>query len=600
MKRDTDAVRPDLRTQAWTLGPDNAADLAWAYANDSGQPPVAWGLDQLPVQAPWERKRQLWMVFGAPHPGTIAQLLERITPCSQVVCIDAQVAGSVRLDPSQMQQWQDLLRRGRLKLIVGGELSQRSDALAALIDINDIDGWKPVFPQALFDEEPVAVRDLLRMVSASLTVRVMLKSTKINMGARFLRNALLNAPLTPPPQQLDARAGELSNRPALIVSAGPSLNKQLPLLAKHQDLFTIIAVDTVWPILQSHGITPDYLVALDPITPPSWPQDGLSPHTRFVVDVVASPTMAWSQDRGHLFTSSQGQIGQLLRFLGAEAGDLSVGGSVATQAFNLAVHLGANPIVLIGQDLALTGGRDHADGYLYTYDDSTLQDRRDTGYDVDGYYGGTVRTERQLLVYKTWFEARIGELPDRMVINATEGGARIAGSLQLPFAQVCEQIGLTSLRKPVHPPATPLPQSAEHLARLRQQLGVLQTSVADLRKLAEEAEALTGKPARNNTAAQLKKIDRINTKIKNFEPHAKLLTDACSASKMEAIRHGAASQKSKDATLDQALAKYRHVYQGLQEACDVSADFLTRLDGFYAAVQASGRPDPALLESFLK
>jgi hypothetical protein len=582
------------------IGEGNAAEVDRAYAAPGAAPALPTSLQDLATPSPWAQPRQLWMLYGAPHPDTLTDLLGRITPSSRLVVVDPQPVGSTALDAEQRTQLATLIKKGQLHIVVGGTLTDRSGALAGLIDIDTIDGWKPLFSQALVQQAPETARDLLRLVSSRLNTRIMLKSTRLTMGGRFLLSAFLNAPWGYGPDGIAPLHKTLDQRPALIVSAGPSLNKQLPLLAQNQHLFTIFAVDTVWPILNTHGIVPDYLVALDPVTLPSWPRDGLSPHTRLVTDMIASPNMVWSHDRGHIMTCADGHIAETLGFLGARPGRLGVGGSVATLAFNMAVHMGANPIVLIGQDLALTGGKDHADGYLFTYSSEMLQGRSDKGYDVEGYYGDRVRTERQLLAYKAWFEERFKELPEVMVINATEGGARIAGSLQIPFAQVCKHIGMTSLRKEPHPLATPEYLGQEQMAQLLKQLAKLRELVVEYGELASRAQALTRGKAQGGQTRRLRDIDRINKRLKDFSRHAKHLVDACSSARLEAIRYGVIKQEEdEDRSLNDAILRYREVYQSIQEACEVSCDLLDKLADFYREIQIKGRPDPALLDSLL-
>ncbi|MBX0729655.1 motility associated factor glycosyltransferase family protein, partial [Campylobacter coli] len=48
---------------------------------------------------------------------------------------------------------------------------------------------------------------------------------------------------------------------AIIVSTGPSLTKQLPLLKKYANKATIFCADSSYPILAKHGIKPDYVLS---------------------------------------------------------------------------------------------------------------------------------------------------------------------------------------------------------------------------------------------------------------------------------------------------------------------------------------------------
>ncbi|EOH7148894.1 6-hydroxymethylpterin diphosphokinase MptE-like protein, partial [Campylobacter coli] len=53
------------------------------------------------------------------------------------------------------------------------------------------------------------------------------------------------------------------SKTAIIVSTGPSLTKQLPLLKKYQNKATIFCADSSYPILAKHNIKPDYVCMLE-------------------------------------------------------------------------------------------------------------------------------------------------------------------------------------------------------------------------------------------------------------------------------------------------------------------------------------------------
>lgn len=50
---------------------------------------------------------------------------------------------------------------------------------------------------------------------------------------------------------------------AIIVSTGPSLTKQLPLLKQYQNKASIFCADSAYPILAKEGIKPDYVLSLE-------------------------------------------------------------------------------------------------------------------------------------------------------------------------------------------------------------------------------------------------------------------------------------------------------------------------------------------------
>jgi hypothetical protein len=261
--------------------------------------------------------------------------------------------------------------------------------------------------------------------------------------------------------------------------------------------------------------------------------------------------------------------------------------------------LGANPVVLIGQDLALTGGKDHADGYMYAYQKDHLKARTNAGFDVDGYYGGTVRTERQLFFYKTWFEEQIKALPpENLIINATEGGACIKGSLQLPFALVCDQIRATSLRKPVFPERDPTPVNVEHMQKLETALESTQVKVKELQALAKEGLQACDPSQKKPSPRQLKKIDEINAAIKKFDRRAKLMIEVFGMSELEKVRYTAHIKEDMN-TLGDAVTKYREAYQKFFDASKKSLQMLDRVALMYKKVRETQRYDIAFMKEAL-
>ena len=50
---------------------------------------------------------------------------------------------------------------------------------------------------------------------------------------------------------------------AVIVSTGPSLDKQLLLLKEHQEKVCILSVDASFPVLVKHGIKPDFVFSME-------------------------------------------------------------------------------------------------------------------------------------------------------------------------------------------------------------------------------------------------------------------------------------------------------------------------------------------------
>jgi len=583
-------------TKDFLITEENPEQSSMLFNGVSADRTAAMDLNDLTVDVDLTSERILWLVHDLAGMDELEQIFQKVSACSKVILV---------LPPSHAQGWggqqaaqrvQDLLTQKRLAIVVDAPVEEQVKALTQLIDIDSFDSWKPLLSKSFLQANASYVQSLYRQLATQINIKTLMKSTSLQKGVSFLRNAMINAPLVSGRQSVRSLKGQLKDRPAIVVSAGPSLNKQMETLAANKDLFTIFAVDRVWPILKKYGITPDFVVSLDPNSKPSWPENGLDKETTLMVDLGSSPELVWSHNANHVFTSCNPEVNALMAEMGTRAEPMSTGGSVATTAMSLALYMGANPIVLIGQDLALTGGKAYADGYMYKPADAYLKQQYDSGFDIVGYNGETVRTDRQLLFYKTWFENRIKSLmPEQMVINSTEGGASIAGALQIPFAAVCAELSASQLTKPQLTQYAPTVPDTEHLQSLITNVETLIEKIKAFRAIAQRGEAVVRSKARQSQDKRLRKIDKINQELMKFEGAAKFVVDVFGMAKLEAIRYQMVVRKDLD-HLDDAVKKYGEVYDSVMDSCDLSTAMMFKLIECYTSVLNQKNMDCSLIE----
>lgn len=212
--------------------------------------------------------------------------------------------------------------------------------------------------------------------------------------------------------------------PVIIVSAGPSLNKNINILKQAKGKMIIIAVDTALRFLLEKDIIPDLTISIDPVKPVKYYADARAKEIPCIIDICANPEIVKNQ-KGRLFLLASNQyltdLFDLIKkpYKKNQPG----GGSVATVAFALLYELGIKNIILIGQDLASDNGKTHAG----TTNEGELGD-----IPVEGIYGDTIRTRPDWYAYLKWFETAIKAIKenseDIRVIDATEGGALIHGT----------------------------------------------------------------------------------------------------------------------------------------------------------------------------
>jgi len=259
-------------------------------------------------------------------------------------------------------------------------------------------------------------------------------TTDALIGLKHHMTNLPSIPHTPPLFDLIKKVG--TTDVAVLVSTGPSLAKQLPHLKKIAPYVRIFAVDASLPILSKHGIKPDVVTSIERVALTSrFFQETPKEAMKGVITVLSSLQHAEVIDSVH---SSDVIIS--LRPLGymrvtgpKEWGYIGIGMSAANMAYELIFHSHFKTCILIGQDLAYgKDGKSHASGHVFGEDNVKQSE-------IDGWtvaYGGEgkVKTTAIWNMFRGFFEKDIAEAKARMeTINATEGGARIFGAIELPF-----------------------------------------------------------------------------------------------------------------------------------------------------------------------
>ncbi|EOB0865680.1 motility associated factor glycosyltransferase family protein, partial [Campylobacter coli] len=242
---------------------------------------------------------------------------------------------------------------------------------------------------------------------------------------------------------------------AIIVSTGPSLTKQLPLLKKYASKATIFCADSSYPILAKHGIKPDYVCMLErtEITAEFFNHDfgEFDNGICFIIKSIVHPNaINYLTKKTDNFTivSTYASFIQYLKL--DYFGYFNMGFSVAHMACYLSLHLNHKNIIFIGQDLAYAeNGNSHPDDYQ----NSANYESQMYEHILTEAYGGKekIKTHHVWLMFKRNLEQDVQKIQkylDTKVYNCTEGGARIEGTIEKPFLWACENLLDKDLNKP--------------------------------------------------------------------------------------------------------------------------------------------------------
>lgn len=305
-------------------------------------------------------------------------------------------------------------------------LKQLSKQLADSIDFADnLLIYKPSLE--LIEEDDI------RIILESFLLK---KRTIREQGESLKRNFDSNLKLKD--EDINGFIGRYTNCSSILVSAGPSLTKQIPLLKIAANRGAIIAcVGTALLPLIKAGIKPNLIMISDPkdliidqflgLKNMDIPLFYLSTANHVAVKKYKGPRyIVWQKGFKDAEYQAEQNKGPLIE----------TGGSVATCLLDLLVKMGFKNVALVGQDLAFTNNQTHAMG-AHSY--SEIQNNIKSIEVNDYYEKEKIKTSRNLFIYLKWFERYIENHKDIQLWNCTEGGAFIKGWKHQPFGEFLDK-----------------------------------------------------------------------------------------------------------------------------------------------------------------
>ena len=260
-------------------------------------------------------------------------------------------------------------------------------------------------------------------------------------GEKWASNAVQNLPTIIGSPGVKHFFDEFHGVPAVIVSAGPSLEKNIHLLNEIKEKAVIICAGTSIRAMLKFGVKPHFLVAFDGTDYNKTIYSNLDLDSICLIYNYRFNHHALSYFDGKKVYMKL-DIETFSDFLsfktGYEFGTVRSGFSVAHPSLDLAVKLGCSPVILIGQDLAYTDDKRYAESqYQYVVDKNKLPN----GYFITkDLYGQDIVTDSKLDSFRQLFELMVAEYyQGKKIFNATEGGQPIKGVPNFKLADLIER-----------------------------------------------------------------------------------------------------------------------------------------------------------------
>ncbi|EGH2032212.1 motility associated factor glycosyltransferase family protein, partial [Campylobacter jejuni] len=257
---------------------------------------------------------------------------------------------------------------------------------------------------------------------------------------QFLQNIASMLESIPFQRILSQRKNKFDN--AIVVSAGPSLAKQLSLLKAYQDKAVIFCADGALSMLEKEGIVPDYVTNLDftDLAMKFFQNKENLKQSIIALECATHPNIVRSLNAENCMIVLRNKA-LYQRFNLNDFGYIDTGTHVSHFSYTLALALGFKNIIMIGQDLAFDEeGNSHSKGF--DFGEKFSGEENIDKLKVPAYGG-----KGEVLTHITWNDYRIKleylfACNDQKAkfYNATEGGARINFTEELSFKECCEKL----------------------------------------------------------------------------------------------------------------------------------------------------------------
>lgn len=239
---------------------------------------------------------------------------------------------------------------------------------------------------------------------------------------------------------LESYKFDFKDKRVILVSAGPSLIKQLHLLKKLKGhpKYIMVSVGTALIPLIKEGIVPDVVMISDPKDRIIEQFSGIDTKNLRLFYLSTANHLAVSNFQGERYIVFQKGYSLSEKYVEENSGmTINTGGSVSTSLLDTVVKLGATSVALVGQDLAHTDNQTHAIGtHLYQ-----KVDHVDTYNKIENYHrNGTVYTTKNLSIYRKWFEKYAIDNNHLQLFNCTEGGCYINGWVHISLNDFINKI----------------------------------------------------------------------------------------------------------------------------------------------------------------
>lgn len=281
------------------------------------------------------------------------------------------------------------------------------------------------------------------------------KRTSMNVNLAFEERWTLNSVinfsnlLKTPNILHDFDKNIFKNKPALLVSAGPSLNEEIENIRyiKENGLAYIFTVGSAINALVNNNIYPDATCVYDPTYKMQFIYKNIIEKNIDTIPLIYGSSVGFETvkiypgPKIHMIVNQDTISPYYLSYNNEKNLNIvSDAPSIAVVTLELLAKLGFNPIILVGQNLSFKNNEHYAKGISDDESiDSYVKEQIKNNLVVEDVYGGKVFTDDAFNRMRRQMELHIKTLNNYEIINTTKGGAKIAGAHFIPLDKVLEE-----------------------------------------------------------------------------------------------------------------------------------------------------------------
>ncbi len=381
-----------------------------------------------------------FIVFGLGLGYHLLELIKKAPAHSKILVVEGQT--EIFRHALKCDHFTELLHRPNIRWLIEGDSQDTANTLSDWRDNFALNGFFPVRFQPLIQFKKKYYSDFEYSLGQAFRETQVGHNTRRALSRILYQNCFHNFQASIAAPGINDIKEIAVNEPVLVVAAGPSLDKNIQLIQGIQDSCRIISVSTALKPLQEAGIEPDYVVAIDPkpVSSTAFENANTSSKTSLIFNPCIPGNIADQFPEKKLVIDAQPHLWKFLSEGSIPKGGLGDNTSVAHAALHLALHMGCNPIILVGQDLSFQGDRSHCSGAFHkesliqnigTNKTSRRLNQLQRGGTVSAarisqdVFGNSISTSNALESFRFPFE-KIRKSRTRLV-NATEGGINLSG-----------------------------------------------------------------------------------------------------------------------------------------------------------------------------